>query len=132
MEVLIDSVSFSELLNTLPRLVTGFSIRLGMEVPPTVNQHQSTTLPPLSTRDLDFLVLKFILAHAMNCSSPHRLYLHPGDNLAVTVMSSMNALMGGCWIPDLVIGPLHSTSAGISNSNFIHNAFLKEKILMMT
>lgn len=44
----------------------------------TANWHRSTTIPHLSTRDLDFLWVKLILAHAMRCSSPHRIHLHAG------------------------------------------------------
>lgn len=41
----------------------------------------------------------------MSCSSPLRIHLYPGDYLVVTVRSSMGALMGGCSVLDLVIGP---------------------------
>lgn len=35
----------------------------------------------------------------------------PGTVVTVMVRSSMKALIGGCRAPDLVNGPLHSTSA---------------------
>ncbi|XP_029985493.1 glutamyl aminopeptidase [Sphaeramia orbicularis] len=105
------SESLKEQLKTLPRLLTGFSIIVGIGVPPMVKRKWSATLPFFRTRDLDLVGLKLILAQEMSRSSPWRSHLQPGTEVAITVRSSINALMGGCRVPDLDKGPLHSTSA---------------------
>lgn len=52
---LMDSLPFSELLNTLSRLFTGFSEIYGIFMPPRENlKLVSVTFPLLSTKDLDF------------------------------------------------------------------------------
>ncbi|XP_051538700.1 cadherin-7-like [Myxocyprinus asiaticus] len=76
---------------------------------------QSVTLPPLSISALNLAGLKLILAHEMSLSSPCKIHLAPGTDVAVTVRSSMNALIGGCRTPDLDKGPLQSTSTNNLN-----------------
>ena len=65
-----DAASFRELLKILPRLLTGFSVTVGILVPLNVKWKLSATLPFFRTKDLDFAGLKLILAHVMSCSSP--------------------------------------------------------------
>lgn len=52
----------------------------------------------------------------MSFSRPRRIHLHSGTDVVVTVRSSIKALMGGCRIPVLDRGPLHSTSATFTNT----------------
>lgn len=65
------------------------------------------------------LSLKLILAHVISHSSPWRSRLHPGTDVVITVKSSKKAIMGGCYVPDLDFGRLHSNSADFT-SMFIH------------
>lgn len=116
-----DSVSFSELLNTLPRLLIGFSVMDGIFVPPEEKRNWSATFPFLNTKDLDFVGLKFMHAHVMTFSRPFSSHLQPGTDVVDTVRSSINARIGGWWTPDLDRGPLHSGSADLA-SMFIARA----------
>ena len=61
-----------------------------------------------NTSDVDFASLKLILTHVMNFSIPFSSHLAPITDI---VISSIYARIGGCLRPDLVVGPLHSTSA---------------------
>lgn len=63
--------------------LVSFSVRVGILVPPRVNRNWSATLTFFRNRDLDLAGLKLILAHEMM-------------DFALTVRSSMNALMG--WL----------------------------------
>lgn len=72
------------------------------------------TYPFFRTRDQDWAGLKLILAQEMSRSSPWRSHLHPGTDIVITVKSSIKALIGGCWVPDLDLSPLHSTSADLT------------------
>lgn len=54
-----------------------------------------------------------LLAQLMSFSSPWNIHLLPETDVVVTVGSSMKALIGGCRTPDLIKGPLHSTSADL-------------------
>lgn len=65
---------------------------------------------------LDFVDLKLIPAQPMSFSRPRRIHLHSGTDVVVIVRSSIKALMGGCRIPVLDRGPLHSTSATFTNT----------------
>ncbi|CAF88673.1 unnamed protein product, partial [Tetraodon nigroviridis] len=60
----------------------------------------------------DFPGLKRMRAQVISLSKPWRIHRHP---IVVTVRSSMNALMGGWRMPDLVLGPLHSGSADLAS-----------------
>lgn len=60
---------------------------------------------------LDLAGLKLILAQEMSFSRHWRIPLPPATDDAVTVRSSIKALIGSCSIPDLDKGPLHSFSA---------------------
>lgn len=51
-----------------------------------------------------------ILAQVMSFSRPWSIHLLPAKSL----WQSMNTLVGGCCTPDLVTGPLHSTSADLT------------------
>lgn len=100
--------------NTFPRLLTSYSVMVGMVTPARVKQNLSTTCPFLSTKDLDFLGLKLILAHVMSFSRPWRIHLVPGTEDVMMVRLSIKALVGGCLEPDFVFGPWHSTSADLA------------------
>lgn len=102
------AVSFRELSEILPRHITGSLVTAGIYDPPRERWNWLATFPFFRARYLDFAGLKFILAHEMTHSSPWRSHLHPGMDVVVTIMSSMNALKGGWQVPDLDIGPLHS------------------------
>ena len=67
-----------------------------------------------STMALDLAGLKHILAQEMSFSRLWSIHLPPGTDVVVTVRSSMNALMGGCRMPDLDRGPLYSVSAALT------------------
>lgn len=101
---------FEAVIKELPRLLTGFSVMGGMVAPASEKQHLSTTFPLLSMKDLDFSGLKHILAQVMSFSRPWGIHLLLGMDVVVTIRSSMKAHIGGCRTPNLVMGPLHSTS----------------------
>lgn len=98
-----DAVSFRLLVKNLSRLFPGFSDTDVILVSPRVKQKWSVTFPFRNTKDLDFEGVKLV----MSCSSPWRSHLQRGTDVVVTVRSSMNALIGGCWVPDLDSGLLH-------------------------
>ncbi len=108
------AVSFRELSKIFPKLLTGLSVTDGICDPYRVKRNRSATLPFFKPRDLDLAGLKLILAHRMRRWSPWSSHLHPGTEAAVTVRSSIKALMGGCRVPDLDMGPLHFTSADLT------------------
>ena len=54
---------------------------------------------------IDFAGLNFILDHEIMCPRSSNIHLPSGTDLALTVMSSMKALVGGCRIPEIVTGP---------------------------
>ena len=79
------------------------------------NGNWFVTFSFFTTRGLDFAGFKFIWAQLKRRSRPWRIRLQPGTDVIVTVRSSINALIGGCRISELVSWPLHSTSADFTN-----------------
>lgn len=64
-----------------------------------------------STKDIDFSGLNDILALPISFFlTPVRIHQPPGTNSVVTLRSSMKVQIGGWWIPDLDLEPLHSGS----------------------
>lgn len=98
----------------MPRLLTGFSVTDGIAVPSTKKRNLSASFPFFRTIALDLVGLKLILAQEMRFSRPWSIHLAPGADVVVTVRSSIKALMGGCRVPDLDRGPLHSVSAALT------------------
>lgn len=66
--------------------------------------------------DFDLAGLKFILAQVMRFSRPSSIHFLPGPDVVVMVRSSMGALIGGCRMPVLVGGPLHSASTDLTTT----------------
>ena len=83
-----DVVSLRELSITLPKILIGFALVVGMAVPLMLNWN----LPFLSTIALN---LECILVHSTSFLSPCRIYWQPGTVSVVTVLLSMNALLVG-------------------------------------
>lgn len=110
-----EAISLSILSNTLPDLLTGFSVIDGMVSPATLNQNLSSTFPYLNTIDLDLAGFKCTHAHSISFLSPCRIHWQPGIDSVVTVRSNINVLMGGWRYPDFVRGPLHSGSADFTS-----------------
>lgn len=84
-----EEVSLRELSKTLPKLLTGFFVMVGMTVPVMLNLLSSTSM------DLDIVGLNYILPHSTSFTSPCRVHRQPGTDSMVTVRSSINTLMGG-------------------------------------
>lgn len=84
-------------------------------MPPSEKRCWSVIFPIFTTRDLDLAGLKFIWVQLMRHSRPYRIHLQPGTDVEVIVRSSINALIGCCYIPEFVNGPLHSTSADFTS-----------------
>ncbi len=116
---LLDAWSTAVSLNVqseiLPRLLTGFLPTGGIWTPLRGRQKSSVTFPFLTTRDQYLAGLKSMRAQLMRHSKPSGIHLQPGADVVVTVRSSIYALVGGCHVPDLVSGPLHSTFADFTN-----------------
>lgn len=78
---------------------------------PRLKQKQSVSFHFLKTKELDVAGLRLVLSPVTSRSISRRGHLHPATNVVVIVRSSMKALIGGCRVPDLNKGALHSTSA---------------------
>ena len=104
------TVSFRLESKSFPKLLTGCSVMDGMTVP----EIENLNVPFFNTMNLDLEGLKLILAQVMSFSSPCRIHLLLGTDVVVMVRSSMYALIRGCHTPDLVRGPLQSTSADLT------------------
>lgn len=87
-----------------------------------LNRKLSSTFPFLSTKDLDLAGLKHIWAHSTIFLSPCRIQRQPGTDSVLTLRSSVNALMGGWYWADVVLGSLHSGSA-----DWISTSMAREK-----
>ena len=75
----------------------------------------SSEIPFLSTSDRD---LDALTTHSGPCDEffyAFKTHLSPTVDVVVIVILSKSALIGGCLIPDLVTGPLHSNSAVFIN-----------------
>jgi len=112
--------SFWLQLKTFPRLFTGCSATDEIWSSPNQKRNWSVIFPFFRTIDQDFVGLKLMCAHVMSLSNPWRIHLAPGTAVVLAVRSSMKALMGGCFTPDLLRGPRHSVSADLT-SIFIAN-----------
>ena len=82
-------MSFMLQLYCLPRLFTGFPLRLGIIVPAIAKRNLSTTTPLFITNDLDFAGLNSILAHEIDLSNTLSNHLQPVTEAVVIVKSSM-------------------------------------------
>ena len=92
----------------LPRLYTGFFVTVSTTHTrrSTLQWKQSSILPFFRTRLCDFACLDDILAQVNTRSWSSSIHLLSITVLAVTVMSSMNALVSVNLTPDFVVGPL--------------------------
>ena len=89
------AVSFRLLLKVLPKLLIGFSLRVGIVSPATVNWTISMTLPFFNTSDLDFAGLKYILAQVIFLSRPFKSHLPSMRDVIITVKSCKPLLVIG-------------------------------------
>lgn len=69
--------------------------------------------PFFSTIALDLTGLKLILSQEMSFSRSWNIHLPPGTDVVLTVRLFIKALIGGCQMPELDRGPLHSASADL-------------------
>ena len=90
-------MSFREPSKVLPRLLIGFSVTVGIWIPPRLKQNRWATVPFLRTRDLGLADLKLILAHETSRSSPRRSYLQPWTDVAVPSKSIGTAKSSFCY-----------------------------------
>lgn len=89
-----------------PRLLIGFPWMFGITSPWTSSLNLPVVLPFWITSLLDFLGLKTFFAHVAIRSSSSRTHLACSWVGVITVRSSINALIAGCWHPAAVFGPL--------------------------
>lgn len=101
-----------------PRHLIGFSSIDGITSPWTHNWNLLVTFPLLITILLDFLGLNFIRIHVATSSRAFRIHLACTWVEAVIVRSSIKPLIGGCRMPDSIVGPLDSFPAAVM-SRFI-------------
>ena len=90
----------------------GLSASVGISSPWILKLLFSGT-PFFKMRLRDLLGLKLSLAHVANSSSlfnNHRMAISAS---AIAVTSSINARQGGCCVPSIVLGPLHSPVASV-------------------
>lgn len=71
--------------------------------------------PFLRTGDQQLAGWNAIFVHDDSLLRPLCCQQHPGTSVAVTVRSSIKALIGSWRVPELQGGPLHSTSAALTS-----------------
>lgn len=81
-------------------------LTVGMRSSPILKRNWSCTHPFLSTMLLDFAGLNSIPVPAIILHRSSRIHRPSGNDLAIMVRSSMNALTGACWIPLARTAPL--------------------------